>query len=140
LSTAKNSKVQWACELALARLSDEASINNIIQQLDRRIVDDRYVYTVLPQLVYTRQRALLKYVIEVVQSDELNCLSSNADSEKKIKCSYRALECLAPVIRNFPIKVDDEGMLEVTDYEASLAVAREWLVTHEDYAIDDSQF
>jgi hypothetical protein len=64
----------------------------------------------------------------IIQSNEQNCLSANADNEESILCGYRVLEYIAPVMIDFPLPVDEFGELEIDDYEAGLTEVREWLV------------
>ena len=126
---------QWAAQLALARLGDPEALTTVLAHVKQEPVNDDVVYELLPDLVYTRQKAALDYLVTIVQSDEKNCQSADPEAEQPILCGYRVLELLAPVIQDFPLAVDESGDLAVSDYPSALQQARRWLREHNDYQI-----
>ncbi len=104
---------RWAAQLALARLGDQEALSNVLARAKRYPVNDDVVYELLPDLVYTRQKEAIDYLVTIVQSDEKNCAPADPDASEKILCGYRVLELLAPVIQDFPLTVDASGDLAV---------------------------
>ena len=132
-----SARERWTAQLALARLGDREALANVLARVKRELVNDDVVYELLPDLVYTRQKAAIDYLITIVQSNEKNCESADPEAEENILCGYRVLELLAPVIEDFPLTVDESGDLAVSDYPKALQEAREWLKEHGDYEVID---
>ena len=126
---------QWAAQLALARLGDPEALATVLARVEQEPVNDDVVYELLPDLVYTRQKAALDYLVTIVQSDDKNCQSADPEAEQPILCGYRVLELLAPAIQDFPLAIDESGDLAVSDYPSALQQARRWLREHADYQI-----
>ena len=130
-----SARERWTAQLALARLGDQEALANVLARVKQEPVNDDVVYELLPDLVYTRQKAAIDYLVTIVQSDEKNCQSADPEAEGSILCGYRVLELLAPVIQDFPLAVDASGDLAVSDYPKALEEAREWLREHVDYEL-----
>jgi hypothetical protein len=128
-------KVRWAAYLALARLGDQPSISLVNSKVRGVEVNDDMVYDIAPSIIYTRQRQLYDYLVELLYSNEKNCESANPDDASSINCAYRILELLAPEIEGFPITTSASGDLEVRNYQEALITAREWLSAHRDFMI-----
>jgi hypothetical protein len=128
-------KYTWAGRLALARMGDRESVNYILTKLSKAPVSDNLVYDVVPDLVYTRQPEIFKYLETIINSNQENCQSADPDSNKKIICGYRVMEHIATAIENYPVPVDESGELVTNDYEASLNTVRAWLAQHRSYTI-----
>ena len=126
---------QWAAQLALARLGEPGALATVLARLKQEPVNNDVVYELLPDLVYTRQKAALDYLATIVQSDEKNCQSADPEAEQPILCGYRVLELLAPAIQDFPLTVDESGDLAVSDYPGALQQARRWLQQNVDYQV-----
>ena len=107
----------------------------MLAQIKQQPLNDDVVYELLPDLVYTRQKDALDYLVAIIQSDEKRCQSADPEAEQNIRCGYRVLELLAPVIADFPLTLDESGDLAVSDYPQALEEARRWLTEHEDYKI-----
>ncbi len=117
---------RWAMRLAMARMGDAEMIGYCLERLKNIKVNDDVVYELVPDVVYTRQKALFDYLFSIIESDEKNCSSSNPDSDAKILCAYRVIEQIAPYIENFPAKTDVAGELVSGDYKKTLLEVREW--------------
>lgn len=130
-----SNQYRFQAQLALARTGDEQSINHITNRLSSIEINDRFVYSMVPQLVYTRQKLIIDFLVDVIQSDELNCYSANPNSDGKILCGYRVMEYLAPIIVDFPIPLDEFGEPDIKDYRMALDEVREWFDMHPDYEI-----
>ena len=126
---------RWTAQLALARLGDPEALATVLARVKQQPLSDDVVYEALPDLVYTRQKAAIDYLVTIVHSDEKNCQSADPEAEQNIRCGYRVLELLAPVIQDFPLTVDASGDLAVSDYPKALEEARGWLKEHADYEV-----
>jgi hypothetical protein len=133
-------KNKWAARLALARMGDQVAITYINTKIANAPVNDDMVYDVVPDLVYTRQKEIFKYLEQLINSDETNCQSANPDANQKILCGYRVMEYIAPAIQSFPLKVDDTGDLDIDDYSAALLTVRTWLRQNPGYVIISETF
>jgi hypothetical protein len=120
-------KERWTSMLALARMGDGQAAGDIMNRVKRMPLTDAVVYEVFADLVYTRNREVIAYLIEALNSDSKNCESANADSNQKIPCAYRVMEMLAPVIENYPLKLSESSDIETTDYPGALQKVRNWL-------------
>ena len=130
-----SARERWAAQLALARLGDTGALASILARAKRQPVNDELVYELLPDLIYTRQKEAIDYLVAIVQSDEKHCESADPEAKENILCGYRVLELLAPVIADFPLAVDESGDLAVSDYPKALQQARKWLKEHADYQV-----
>ncbi len=126
---------RWAAQLALARMGDKAMMQNIIERVKKQQVNDDVVYEVFPDLIYTRQMEAISYLTRVLFSDESNCLTADTEREAKIPCAYRVMEQLAPVIEDYPLKLDESGDVKTKDYVAALKKVREWFRQQKEYKI-----
>lgn len=126
---------KWAARLALARMGEQTSIDYILDKVRSAEINDDFIYDFVPDLVYTRQPEIYKYLEVIIHSDELNCESADPDANQEILCGYRLIEYLAPVIENYPLPIDEFGDLEIYDYEEALHSVRTWLIQNEKYSI-----
>jgi hypothetical protein len=133
-------QVRWAAIIALARMGDAEALTNMMARVKRLPVNDDVVYEVFPDLVYTRQREALDYLITTMQSDAKNCMSADAERETAIICGYRIMEQLSPAIEGYPLKLDESGDIETKDYVSALSTVRDWFSKHKDYKIDRERF
>jgi len=131
----KSKEVKWAAQLALARLGDDYYTNvclNFIKSLD---VNDDLIYDFLPDLIYIKQKAGIDYLIEILMNNEKNCESADPESTEMILCSYRVMEYLAPIIKDFPLKINASGDIETQNYREALNICREWFLQNRNYQI-----
>lgn len=117
---------RWAALLALSRMKDVEATQYILLRAQKQKVDDNVVYEIFPDLVYTRQREVLDYLITVLNSDEKNCHTADAENEQPVLCGYRVMEQLAPVIIDYPLTLDKSGDIQTTDYAQALTDVRLW--------------
>jgi hypothetical protein len=127
---------KWNARLALARLGDEQAADFILEKIDAISIDDQFVDSLVPGLVFTRNHKIFKRLEAALQSDSNFCASANPNSDKQILCAYRILESITPAIVNFPLKVDEEGDLLVDNYQSALTTARQWFKEHSGYEIN----
>jgi len=131
----------WDIHLSLARLGNKEEIKYCVDLVRNAGLNDKVIYNLFPDLAYTRSKEAVYYMLEVLNSDSKDCFSPNPDNPVKIPCAYRVMEFLAPVIKNFPLKTDKDGELDVDDYEKSLITCREWFKKHvNDYEIDKDRY
>ncbi len=135
-----NPKDQWFLSLALARMGDASSVDFCLNTLQGQALNNQLVEFGLPDIIYTRQKKLFDVCVGYINSDELSCFSADPDNEAAMLCGYRVLELMAPVIEDFPIRVNAIGTLDVPDYDAALILARQWFTEHPDYQINTDDF
>jgi hypothetical protein len=133
-------KRKWNLALALARMGEEKPLNDCLEKVKKAPVDNNIVGYVLPDLLYTRQKAAVDYCVELLYSDEKRCRSANPDSPEAIPCAYQIIELLAPVILDFPVTVNPAIGLESDNYPETLQSVRDWLKAHPDYKIQNNRF
>lgn len=134
-------KVSWAAHLALARMGDVEEIDFCIDRVKMQVINDDVVYELLPDLIYTRNKKVINYLIEILYDDTKNCYSTNPENPQKITCAYRIMEYLAPVIKNFPLEIDSSGDLVAEDYQEALKITRNWFKEIDgEYVIIDYTF
>lgn len=119
-------RVRWATYLALSRMGDSSATQVVLNNVKKLSISDEVVYTLFPDLIYTRQREIIDYLIEQLYSDEANCNSSNPEKSKRIPCGYRIMEYLAVAVKNYPLTTDITGELMVNNYEKALLDVRAW--------------
>ncbi|WP_439182733.1 hypothetical protein [Carboxylicivirga taeanensis] len=131
---------QYWMHLALARMGEVSSVDYCLKQASEiKNVHSKVMY-IVPQLIYTRQRAAVNHCIEMLYIDEKLCYSSDPDNNNMVCCGYRIMELLAPVIVNYPYEVDFSGMLIAKDYEEALIEIREWLLINQDYQLTTTTY
>lgn len=123
-------KIAWALHLTLARLGNSDELQYCLKRIKQLSVTDDVVYDLLPDLAYTRNKEAFDYMLDIINSDEKNCYSSNPDSDTKIICAYRVIGLVAPYINNFPVKTDKAGDLIASDYNQMLSNVRQWIATN----------
>ncbi len=119
-------KLQWHANLALARMGNEHAIHWCLEKINQIDLNDDVVYFLLPDLVYTRNHQIFSYLIEILNSDEELCFSSDPDFEEPIICGYRVMEYLVPVIEKYPLKRLPSGDIDTKDYDKALKTVRKW--------------
>ncbi|MBN9293981.1 MAG: hypothetical protein J0G96_08380 [Flavobacteriia bacterium] len=133
-------KEQYKTLLALVRLGDPESVDQYIQDITSRVINDQLVYSILPDMIYTRNKRVFDFLLQDTQHSIARCYSGNNDSPEKILCAYRILEEIAPYILNFPVSVDRSGSL-TGDYETALEKVRKWVVDSQlEYTINTQLF
>jgi hypothetical protein len=136
-----SSKLKQAINLARVRTGNAAKRANLLKNIANYPVDDEFVYTVVPMLVYTRQREVIDFLWEEVITENLACGPADAETEGRIDCAARIVEYLAPIIEDFPVDHDEEGNLLTSDYAKAIAEIRRWYAVHsEDYRIITNTF
>lgn len=133
--TTSNQRFRWAALLALARMGDQEATQSVMRRAQRLPVNDDVVYEVFPDLVYTRQRSAIDYLIVELKRDEKKCFTADAEDETPITCAYRIMEMLAPVIDKYPLELDASGDIKTKDYKKSLVTVRAWFERNKDYGI-----
>lgn len=127
--------LRWAALVSLARMGDAEALNDLMQRVRKLKVSDDVVYKIFPDLVYTRQKEAIGYLVTQLKSDEKNCLTADVEREKPIPCGYRIMEQLAPVVQGYPLRLDASGDIKTGDYVAALETVRKWFAEHPDYVI-----
>jgi hypothetical protein len=128
-------KLRWAGSLALSRMGDQSATNFLLTRVSNAKMNDGIVYDIVPDLVYTRNPEVFRFLESIIMSDAEDCQSANPDYESKILCGYRVMELIAPVIKDFPVKSDVTGELVTSDYKNALKKTRTWLSANKNYTI-----
>jgi hypothetical protein len=131
---------RWSALLALSRLGDAYAIEDVMRRARKLPVKDEVVYQIFPDLVYTRNKVAIDYLVEVLNSDTNKCASANAESTASIPCAYRVMEMLAPAIDGYPVKLHASGDIVSTDYAASLQEVRRFFAENKDYKINNERY
>lgn len=116
----------WASYVAMARLGDAFSEQTVMDKANKLGSNDDTVYELYPDLVYIGSRTTIDFLVKELYSEENNCSSPDAESDRPINCAYRIMEMLAPVIKDYPIAVSASGDLVEKDYPKALAAIRGW--------------
>ncbi len=127
--------LRWAALISLVRMGDAAAGNDMMRRIRKLPVNDDIIYSIFPDLVYTRQKEAVAYMVEVLQSDDAGCMSADAERQAPIPCGYRVMEQLAPLIKGYPLALDASGDIKTNDYVAALKTVREWFTKHPNYEI-----
>ncbi len=133
-------KVKWKLQLALARMGKQEALEQCLQQTNAIDIDNQFVTHIVPDLLYTRQHQAINSVISILNSDEKNCSSPNAESSAPMVCGYRIMELLADVIEAYPFKTDASGMLICNSYPDALETVRIWFNSTKEYQIYRDNF
>lgn len=130
-------ETKWALHLALARLGEQPDIDFVTRRASSIPYDyaEDLIRTIIPELIYTRQKQAIDVCVKILQDDGCKCASGNPDVDAKILCGYRIMELLAPIIKDYPYKPSVSGMIEADNYEEALRVVREWLSDNKEYEI-----
>jgi|GEM_PF-2727691 len=125
--TTEKQSVKQAAKLARVRLGDKALLANMMKNIKKLPVNDEFVYTVAPMLLYVRQREATNYVLDVIQRKSSYCSVPNPERSGTINCGYRLIEQLPAVINNFPYSLKTSGDLDTPDYKVALNNIRRWI-------------
>ena len=132
---------RWAAYLALSRMDDQQAISFINNKIRSAKVDDDFIYDIVPDLIYTRNRSIYNYLITLLMDDTPHCTSANPDNEAAITCGYRLMEYFAPVIKNYPLKITPSGDVDTNNYPKALKNTRDWFSKNqENYIISRESF
>lgn len=116
----------WAGYVAMARLGDALSEQTVMDKANKLGSNDDTIYELYPDLVYIGSHTTIGFLVKELYSEETNCSSPDAESDRPINCAYRIMEMLAPVIKDYPIAVSASGDLVEKDYPKALAAIRGW--------------
>jgi len=131
---------RWNITLALARMGSESALQSAVERVMRAPINSGMVSFLLPDLVYTRQKAALDYAVELLFIDEKLCQTANPDLSGAILCAYPIIELIAPAIVGFPIEIDPRIGIETDDYEKMLETVRQWFLQNSDFEIRKDRF
>ncbi|MEM9835699.1 MAG: hypothetical protein AAF828_04315 [Bacteroidota bacterium] len=123
-------KLKRSYNLALIRAGDTQKGDLLLGKIRTMDYDDDFVYDVVPLLIYTHNRNIYDFLIELTLRPNTNCLPPDPHREGAIDCGYRMMEYLAPVLVDFPIELDAGGDLKTNNYRSALTEVREWLRRH----------
>lgn len=85
-----------------------------------------FVYDVVPDLIYTRDREVFRFLESIILSDKKECTSAYPDREMPFCADTGFFEYIANAIQDFPIPSDNDGEAQITDYEKALEEVRLW--------------
>ena len=114
-------------KLAQLRAGDTSNEQRLLQSAKEQVLNDNFVYNLIEDLTYTRNKAIFDHLLDLVLVDSKSCTSADNDNPEPMVCAYRLIEQVAPCIDNFPAKVNSYNELESTDYPALLKTVRAWI-------------
>lgn len=131
-----------ATNLALARCGDKSRIQSVVKIIKEKPLNDDLIYDYVPILLYLREKEAFDYLLNIVMDDRKNCSPADAETPGSILCGYRVMEYIAPLINDFPIRVDAlSGSLETDDYVKALGQVRNWITsTNYNYQLNTSVY
>lgn len=135
-----SAEVKWSIKLAQARTGDANAIRFIMNRIERYPVNDRFMYQILPSVLYLKNKQIADLLSEIILSDEKSCESADMEQDQSIICGYQAMQYLGKMVDEFPIAVDSDGYPETDDYESALQTIRDWLKTDPDFIFDKSTY
>jgi hypothetical protein len=119
-------------KLALIRSGDNSLADKMHEKMKEMVVDDQLIYSGLDDIIYTKNKLLYGFLLNAILKNEKKCTSANNDDNTYISCAYRLIERLAPVITNFPAKVNNTGDLVTKNPEETLSTVRAWIQKNQD--------
>lgn len=132
--------LRWSALLSLARMGDIGAAREVLTRAQKLGVNDDVVYRIFPDLVFTRDKAVIGYMVDVLHENEDRCLSADVEKESAIPCGCRIMEQLAPIIDGFPFTSAESGDLDVDDYASALQTVRKWFISHKKYSINRERY
>ena len=135
ISPQYSNKVRWSGLLAMSRLGAATATASILDRVGSREINDDWIYYILPDIIYTKNKTLIDLLVEQLYLDDRNCLPGDPDATSEINCAFRILESLAPIIEDFPIGTKESGDLDVRNYRRALETARSWFTENPDYKL-----
>lgn len=135
LEQSNRASLKWSIRLALCRRGHDKATQYILSKLSGATVNDDLVYEIVPDLIYTRNKEVFRFLEQLIMSDQANCLSADPDKDDKILCGYRVMEMMAYAVKDFPIETDPYGEADILDYQQALAEVRMWFGEHPQYEL-----
>jgi len=135
LAKVSNKTEKWNIYLALARTGDKYAADYLLYWVKRLPVANDFVYDILPGMLFTKQKVLYDYLLQLVLSDACKCTSGNPDSNRKINCAYYIIEELAYSIEDFPLALNEFEELAGELNAKSLETVRKWYAKNKSYKI-----
>jgi hypothetical protein len=123
-------QLKHALLLAMARLNDRNALDRLLSYANRMEVSDELVYELVPELLFTRQSEALSFILDLILSDENFCFSPDPSSSRKIPCAFHLMELIAPLVENFPLRLDPDGSIICPSNDEALSITREWIRTN----------
>lgn len=131
---------KWYIALALSRQGSKEHTTYCLEQVKTLELGSRLVDFIVPNLIYTRNKQLFDYCVEMLYDEENRCVSANADISDMISCGYPMMHKLAPVVKDFPYKLDASRTIDADDYEQALIDIRNWFTINPDYEIINTSY
>ena len=145
-STLKNKRTvcakeqKWYIDLALCRLNDKSAVEMTLSRLSKIKPSLDFIDDILPDLLYTRQRAIYDWIINEAMTDECQCVSRSPISERPIPCSHYIMYEIADYIDGFPISRDEDGEKDDDFSRSEIKKMRTWLKVNPNYKIIDADY
>jgi len=119
-------------KLAILRADQTTNEQQLLKTAKEQVLNDNFVYNLINDLTYTRNKAVFDYLLELINRDSKGCNSANNDNPEPMICAYRLIEKVAPYIYNFPVKLNANNELDTKDYPALLNEVRAWIKTNKE--------
>ena len=106
-------------------MGDEIKTKAFLKAIKRIPIQDQFVYDIAPLAIYTRNRKIIQYLVDIIVENLGNCYPADAEIGGQISCGYRLVELLGPILQDFPQEIKEE--FSNADAKEQLSVARRWL-------------
>lgn len=114
-------------KLALVRCGDVALSEKMLETLKQQVVNDEFLDGAVREVLYTRNKSLIQFLLDAVLKDDKKCSGGQGDGETPVICAYGLVEQLAPVIKNFPGALNARGEIVEKDRAKMLNTVRIWI-------------
>lgn len=119
-------------KLALIRAEQTNSEQRLLQSAKEQVINDNFVYNLINDLTYTRNKAIFDYLLDLINRDTKTCNSADNDNPEPMICAFRLIEKVAPYLNNFPAKLNANYELDTKDYALLLSDVRIWIKGNKD--------
>ncbi len=135
-----SNEIKWSVKLAQARTGNVSAENFVLNKISRFDVNDRFMFNILPSVVYIKTKGVANLLRDIILDDAKNCQSADMEQDEAILCGFQAMEYLAGMLQNFPVAVDEDGYLQTDDYNGALQQVRDWLSANPEFILDKTRY
>ncbi len=140
LDSAKSTIEKWHIHIALARLGNNKSVSFITNKLGTANINNGFINSILPDLIFTKQKPIFDYLLNIVLLDNINCVTNNPVNSLPLHCGYFIIEKLGYNIEGFPLEYDKYGDLVDDINQSDFNNIKKWITENKDYIIIDNKY
>jgi hypothetical protein len=124
-------QVKETINYALIRAGDDSKLKLMLKNLKKLEMSDDYANNLVPVLVYTRRKEVFNHLLSQIQEKGKPCNHPDLDTPGKFSCAYPIIERIAPYIKDFPVEVNQFGIVS-SNPDKMLVEVRQWIVENKD--------